>query len=115
MALFVAALGLATSLAVMLAGGMNAGLSTLAGAALALANFVLLRTIVQKIVTRDMHQKLPVIALLFVKMGVLMGLICLVIIRGWVEPIPFTIGISCLAIGLIVSSLLTQHEGQSEY
>lgn len=118
MAIFVAFLGLATSLAVFAAGGMKAGLSSAGGAALALVNFVLLRTIVQKIVSRDMQQKLPVVALLFIKMGVLMGLICLVIIRGWVEPIPFLVGISCLAIGLIASSLLTQRassEGQSEY
>jgi hypothetical protein len=116
MTVFVAALGLATSLAVLLVGGSHAGLSTAAGAALALANFLLLRTIVQKIVTGDMQRKLPVIGLLFLKMFGVMGLVYLVIIREWVEPIPFTIGLSSLAVGLIANSLLTQREGrQSEY
>jgi hypothetical protein len=116
MTVFVAALGLATSLAVLLAAGSHAALSTAAGAALALANFLLLRTIVHKIVTGDMQRKLPVIGLLFLKMFGVMGLVYLVIIREWVEPIPFTIGLSSLAVGLIANSLLTQREGrQSEY
>jgi len=113
---FVAALGLATSCAVFIAGGVHAGLSTAAGAALALANFVLLRTIVQRIVTGDMHRKLPVIGLLFLKMGAVMGLVFLVIIREWVAPIPFTIGLSTLAVGLIANSLFMHREDrQSEY
>jgi hypothetical protein len=116
MVLFVAGLGLVTSLAVFAAGGSHAGLSAAAGAALALANFVLLRTIVQRIVTGDMHRKLPVIGLLFLKMGAVMGLVFLVIIRGWVTLIPFTIGLSTLSVGLIANSLLTQREDrQSEY
>jgi hypothetical protein len=116
MVLFVAGLGLVTSLAVFAAGGSHAGLSAAAGAALALANFVLLRTIVQRIVTGDMHRKLPVIGLLFLKMGAVMGLVFLVIIRGWVTLIPFTIGLSTLSVGLIANSLLWQREDrQSEY
>jgi ATP synthase I chain len=118
MTVFVAFLGLATSLAVMAAGGVHAGLSSAAGAALALANFLLLRTIVQKIVTGDMHRKLPVVALLFFKMGAVMALVSVMILREWVAPIPFTIGLSSLAVGLIANSLLPQRERdtrQSEY
>ncbi len=115
---FVAFLGLATSLAVLAAGGVHAGVSSAAGAALALANFLLLRTIVQKIVTGDMHRKLPVIALLFFKMGAMMALVSVMILREWVAPIPFTIGLSSLAVGLIANSLLPQRgreTRQSEY
>lgn len=113
---FVAAIGLATSAAVFVAGGTHAGLSSLAGAALALVNFLLLRTIVQKVVSGDMHQKLPVIGLLFLKMGAVMGLVSLVIIREWVAPIPFTVGLSTLVVGLIANSLFMQREDrQSEY
>jgi hypothetical protein len=116
MTVFVALLGLAISLAEFVVGGAHAGVSSAAGAALALANFLLLRTIVQKIVTGDMHRKLPVVALLFFKMGAVMALVSLMILREWVAPIPFTIGLSSLAVGLIANSLLTQREGrQSEY
>jgi hypothetical protein len=116
MTTFVAVLGSATSLAALFIGGSHAAVSTAVGAALALSNFLLLRTIVQKIVTGDMHRKLPVIGLLFLKMFGVMGLVYVVIIRQWVEPIPFTIGLSSLAVGLIANSLLTQREGrQSEY
>ena len=116
MTAFVAVLGLAASLGAVAVAGSRAGVSTAAGAALALANFLLLRTIVQKIVLGDMHRKLPVIGLLFLKMGGVMVLVYLAIIRGWVEPIPFTIGLSSLVVGLIANSLLTQRESrQSEY
>jgi hypothetical protein len=116
MTLFVAALGLATAVAAYFVGGTRAAVSTAAGAALALANFLLLRTIVQKIVLGDMHRKAAVIGLLFLKMAGVMGLVSLVIIREWVEPIPFTIGLSSLVVGLIANSLVTQREGrQSEY
>src|SRR5262245_52236384 len=115
MTAFVAVLGLATSLGALAVAGPRAGVSTAAGAALALANFLLLRTIVQKIVVGDMHRKLPVIGLLFLKMGGVMVLVYLAIIREWVEPIPFTIGLSSLVVGLIANSLLTQRESrQSE-
>jgi hypothetical protein len=57
-----------------------------------------------------------VIGLLFLKMGAVMGLVFLVIIRGWVTLIPFTIGLSTLSVGLIANSLLWQREDrQSEY
>ena len=115
MTAFVAALGLATSLVALALEGPRAGMSTGAGAALALVNFLLLRTIVQKIVLGDMHRKLPVIGLLFLKMGGVMVLVYLAIIREWVEPIAFTIGLSSLVVGLIANSLLPQRESrQSE-
>lgn len=114
MTVFVAFLGLATSLAELALGGVHAGVSSAAGAALALSNFLLLRTIVQKIVSGDMHRKLPVIALLFFKMGAVMALVSVMILREWVAPIPFTIGLSSLAVGLIANSLLMQRDDRRQ-
>jgi hypothetical protein len=116
MIVFVAVLGLVTSLAALILAGSHAGLSAATGAALALANFMLLRTIVARIVDGDMRHKGSVAALLFLKMGVLMGLVYLVIAREWVEPIAFTVGLSSLVVGLISSSLFGLREGrQNEY
>lgn len=116
MTVFVAVLGLLTSLAALVLAGSHAGLSTAVGATLALANFMLLRTIVARIVDGDMHRKGSVVGLLFLKMGVLMGLVYLVIARHWVEPIAFTVGLSSLVVGLISSSLFGLRDGrQNEY
>jgi hypothetical protein len=71
---------------------------------LALLNLVVLRTIVSKVIEGDIHNKLPLLALIFVKMGVFMGLVYSAIAHHWVEPIAFTIGLSSLVIGLIAGS-----------
>jgi hypothetical protein len=116
MTVFVAVLGLLTSLTALGLAGSHAGLSTAVGAALALANFLLLRTIVVRIVDGAMDRKGPVIGLLFLKMGALMALVYLVLAREWVEPVPFTVGLSSLVVGLLASSLFGLGEGrQNEY
>lgn len=106
MIVFVAVLGLSASVAALWLVGRQAALSVGVGAALALANFLLLRTIVVRIVDGAMHRKGPVIGLLFLKMGGLMGLVYLVIARHWVEPVAFTVGLSSLVVGLIASSFV---------
>jgi ATP synthase I chain len=112
MIVFVALLGLTTSVAALLLVGSQAALSVGVGATLALANFVLLRTIVAKVVDGALHRKGPVIGLLFLKMGGLMGLVYLVIARHWVEPIAFTVGLSSLVVGLIASSFVGMRDGR---
>lgn len=116
MTVFVAGLGLGTTLAALLLAGSHAAVSAATGAALALANFLLLRTIVQRIVLGDMHRKAPVIFLLFLKMGGVMALVYVVISRHWVEPIAFTVGLSSLVVGLIANSLFAPRDSrQNEY
>ncbi|HKP61438.1 MAG TPA: ATP synthase subunit I [Polyangiales bacterium] len=112
MTVWVAGFGAATSLAALALAGVHAGLSVATGAALALGNFMLLRVIVQKIVVGDMHQKGPVVGLLFLKMGALMGLVYLVIARHWVEPVPFMVGLSTLVAGLIANMLLAPRDSR---
>jgi hypothetical protein len=75
------------------------------GSALALVNLVVLRSIVLRVVAGDIHTKTPLLALIFIKMGVLMFLVYLFISKQWVEPIAFTIGLSSLVVGLISGSL----------
>jgi hypothetical protein len=63
-----------------------------------------------------MHQKGPVVGLLFLKMGGLMGMVYLVIARHWVRPIPFMVGLLTLVVGLIANMLLAPRESrQNEY
>jgi hypothetical protein len=103
--LSVAAFGAVISLGSFALGGSQAGLSTAAGSVLALLNLVVLRTIVLKVIEGDIHNKLPLLALIFIKMGVFMGLVYSAIAHHWVEPIAFTIGLSSLVVGLIAGSL----------
>lgn len=105
LALSVALFGVGVSLASYSLGGAFAGLSTAVGSALALVNLVVLRSIVLRVVAGDIHTKTPLLALIFIKMGVLMFLVYLFISKQWVEPIAFTIGLSSLVVGLISGSL----------
>ena len=114
--LFVAAFGAMISLATLLFAGRQAGVSAAAGAALALVNLMVLRTLVLRVVQGDIHTKLPLLLLVFAKMGVFVALVFLAITRGWVEPIAFTVGLSSLVVGLITGALVvTRSSSRSEY
>jgi hypothetical protein len=101
----VALFGVGVTLASLGLSGGFAGWSTAVGSALALVNLVVLRSIVLRVVSGDIHTKLPLLSLIFFKMGVLMFLVYLFLSKQWVEPIAFTIGLSSLVVGLISGSL----------
>ncbi len=103
--LFVAALGLCTTLIAFFAFGAEAATSTGVGATLGFANLLALRRLVGRITEGGLAGKGLVVVLLFAKMGALMGLVFLVIARKWVEPIPFVVGLSTLVVGLITAAL----------
>ena len=114
--LFVAAFGAMISLATLAASGPRAGWSAAVGAVLALLNLVVLRTLVFRVIQGDIHTKLPLLVLVFLKMGAFIALVFLAITRGWVEPIAFTVGLSSLVVGLITGALVvTRSGGRSEY
>jgi hypothetical protein len=103
--LFVAAFGVAISVASLCLAGKSAGFSTTMGSVLALANLMVLRTLVLRVVAGEIHSKMPLVALIFLKMGVFVAIVCLAIVYHWVEPIAFTVGLSSLVVGLISGSL----------
>ena len=112
--LSVALFGAGVSLASFALGGGFAGLSTAVGSVLALVNLVVLRSIVLRVVAGDIHTKLPLLSLIFLKMGVLMFLVYLFISKQWVEPVAFTIGLSSLVVGLISGSLFVSRRASGE-
>lgn len=103
--LSVACFGAAISLASLSFSGSFSGFSSAVGAVLALVNLVVLRSIVLRVVSGDIHTKMPLVALIFLKMGSIMFLVFWFISKQWVEPLAFTLGLSSLAIGLITGSL----------
>lgn len=106
MTAFVAAFGLAATIASLALYGVKTAGSTGVGALVALANFLILRFIVVRVVEGDTHRKGPFIFAIFLKMGALMGFVYWVIVKHWVQPIPFVAGLSALAVGLIACSFL---------
>lgn len=106
--LSVAAFGGAISLVCLGLGGTFSGFSSAVGSVLALVNLVVLRSIVLRVVSGDIHTKLPLVALIFFKMGAFMLLVFWLITRHWVAPVPLTLGLSSLAIGLIVGSVFSR-------
>jgi hypothetical protein len=110
----VAAFGLLISLGSFVFQGAFAGLSTGVGAVLAIVNLVVLRSIVVRVVAGDIHTKLPLLALVFVKMGLFMLLVFLFITKHWVEPIAFITGFSSLVVGTITGSLFASRARQQD-
>jgi hypothetical protein len=114
--LCVAAFGLLISLGGLVIGGVHAGLSAAGGATLALLNLLVLRTLVLRVMEGEIRRKLPLLFLIFLKMGAFLTLVSLAIARHWVEPIAFTLGLSSLVVGLITGSLVVTRLGsRSEY
>jgi hypothetical protein len=110
--LVVAAFGLVISMAELALAGAHAGMSAAVGAALAILNLVVLRTILVRIVVGDFHNKLTLVSLIFVKLGGFMFLVYWLISKHIVEPIAFTVGFSSLVAGLIAGSLFIARSRQ---
>jgi hypothetical protein len=110
--LIVAASGALISLGSLVFDGAVAALSATVGSLLALANLVVLRSIVVRVVAGDIHTKLPLLGLIFLKMGGFMLLVYWFITKHWVEPIAFTLGFSSLVVGLIAGSLFAARSRQ---
>jgi hypothetical protein len=103
---FVLGLGLTATAVVSVRMGAKAGLSSGLGVALALANWYLLRVIVGRVTGGAVRGYGRFIFLLMVKMGALLGLIFVLLRSGLVQPLPFTVGISSLAIGVLLGSFV---------
>jgi hypothetical protein len=110
--LVVAAFGSVISLTELVFEGAHAGMSAGVGAALALLNLVVLRSILVRVVVGDIHNKLPLLSLIFVKLGGFMFLVYWLITKHIVEPVAFTVGFSSLVAGLIAGSLFIARSGQ---
>ena len=72
-----------------------------------LANWYLLRFIVGRMLSGGgQKSQLGAAALLFFKMGLLMGGLFLLLRSGFVQLIPFTVGVSTLVVGVLVGGLI---------
>jgi hypothetical protein len=103
---FVLGLGLVTIAIVYLRDGWLAAESATIGAAVALANWYLLRFIVGKVVDGDVRGQAKFSLLLVAKMAALMGLVFVLIHARLVQPVAFTAGLSSLVVGSILGSIV---------
>jgi len=108
MTYYVVALGLIAVGAVYGLMGAQAALSTAIGVAVGLVNWFIQKFIVGRLLLSSGSQKsqLGAAALLFLKMGLLMGGLFVLLRSGLVQLIPFTVGISTLVLGVIAGGLI---------
>ena len=107
MSYYVMALGLITVLAIYGAMGFSAAKSCAAGVLVGLANWYALRFIVGRLLSgRGPKSQLAASGLLFLKMGLLMAGLFLLLRSGLVQLIPFTVGVSTLVVGVLVGGLI---------
>jgi hypothetical protein len=104
---FILGLGAAATIAAYAMGGRHAAASAAAGAAVAVANWLLLRFIVSRVVSGTVKNQAAFSFVLVAKMGALMGIIFVVLRSGLVQSIPFTVGVSTLVVGSLVGSLVS--------
>jgi hypothetical protein len=101
---FILGLGVAVTAAAYALHGRAAGQSAAAGAGVALGNWALLRFILTRVVSGNMRSKAAFSGLLVVKMGALLGVVFVLLHNRWVEPLPFTLGVSSLVVGSLLGS-----------
>ena len=114
---FIAALGAVVSVVVTATQGAWAGASAAAGVAIALANWYVLKLIVDRLLGGSMRRQAGLAIILIAKMGAFMAAVYLLLMGGYVQPIPFTLGVSTLMAGPLLGSLvhvLTTPKTESE-
>ena len=103
---FIAALGTVVSVAVTATQGAWAGASAAAGVAVALANWLVLKLLVDRLLGGSMQRQAGLAVVLIAKMGGFMAAVFLLLQGGYVQPIPFTLGVSTLMAGPLLGSLI---------
>lgn len=102
----VAAMGVVLTAVAFFLRGETFAVGTSVGAAVAVANWLLIQWIVGRVTSGTTRKQAAFMLLLVAKMGALMALVYIVLSRGWVEPIAFVLGISALFGGLLAGSVL---------
>jgi len=103
---YVIAFGVLFTAIAVFAAGMSVAWSVGVGGAVATANWYLLKWIVTRVVDGGTTGKGGFLALLFTKMGALMGGVYALLALGVVSPLPFALGMSALVAGLLTGSFL---------
>ena len=114
---FIAGLGALATIAVTASHGVLAGASSAAGVAVALANWFVLKLVVDALLGGSIQRQAGLAIVLVAKMAAFMGAVFVLLYGGFVQPIPFTVGVSSLMAGPLFGSLvhvLTTPKTESE-
>jgi len=103
---FIVGLGLAATVYAYALHGSLTARSVAVGAGVAAGNWFLLRFILARVVAGSMRSKAMFSGLVMVKMAALMGLVFVLLNTHWVQPLPFTIGVSSLIVGPLLGSFV---------
>jgi hypothetical protein len=102
----VAAMGIVLTVIAFFISGETFAIGTAVGAAVAVANWMLIQWIVGRVTGGSTRSQAGFMLLLVAKMGALMALVYVVLSNEWVQPIAFALGISALFGGLLAGSVL---------
>jgi hypothetical protein len=86
--------------------GATAAKGAAAGAAVGIANWYALRFLIGRMLVGTVRSQALFSGLLFLKLGALLGLVFLLLYTGLFQPIPFTIGLSTLVVGVLAGAFI---------
>jgi hypothetical protein len=102
----IAASGVILAVVTTVLAGFAAGLGAVVGATVAVANWLVLRWVVRRVVRASNGQRAGLMILLVGKMGALVALCWILIARAGVDPIGFVVGSSALFVGIVLGASL---------
>jgi hypothetical protein len=85
---------------------VRATVSASVGVVVALANWFLLRYIIGRVFDGNVRRQAAFSFVLFVKLGGLIALVFFLLRSGLVLPIPFTVGVSSMALGVLLGAFV---------
>ena len=80
------------------------GLGAAVGGAVAVANWLAMRWVGERLLRANDRGRMIWGTLLAVKMGATLGLIWLILATGWVDPMGFAVGMSGLVLGVLAGT-----------
>lgn len=92
------------TLATLVFGGVTMGLGAAVGGLVAVANWLAMRWVGQRLMVANDKGRMVWSVLLAVKMAALLGIVALILSTGLVDPTGFTVGLSGLVLGALAGA-----------
>lgn len=102
--LYVVGASVALSAVMFAVGGVAMGTSALAGAAVAVANWLAMRWVGQRLLIANDKGRAVWGTLLAMKMAALLAIVWVILSTGLVDPTGFTVGLSGLVLGVLLGA-----------
>ncbi len=109
--LYVVGASVALTIVMFAVGGVAMGVGAAVGGAVAIANWLAMRWVGQRLLVASDRGRLVWGTLLALKMAALMGIVWLILSTGMVDPMGFTVGLSGLVLGALLGAFHSAASG----